>query len=242
MIVIPAIDIQNKQCVRLQQGDFTRKTVFDNNPLNVALHWEQKKAERLHIVDLDGALHASPVHKSLITEIIKQVNIDVQVGGGIRNLDTIQYYLDAGASAVILGTAAVKNLDLVSAAVTRFPNAVIVGIDAHAQLVASEGWTEDSGCDVLKLVDSVHALDIHSIIYTDIAKDGMLGGVNFAMLQTILTASSKPVIASGGVSCLKDIIALQKLQSPNLYGVIVGRALYDERLELQQAMQITRHI
>lgn len=238
MKIIPAIDIRNGQCVRLQQGDFARQTVFSDDPVAMALHWQKQGATRLHIVDLDGALEGEPINQQLIAQIIKAVDMEVQIGGGVRTFETIEAYLSIGVAEVILGTAAVKNPTFAKDAISRYPHKLIIGLDARGHTVSTEGWVDDYEQinNLLPLVQTMSSLPIAAIVYTDIAKDGMLQGVNTTMLQEVLQASLVPVIASGGVASIDDIHALNTLDNDKLFGIITGRAIYDGRLNLADAL------
>ncbi|HHZ18893.1 MAG TPA: 1-(5-phosphoribosyl)-5-[(5-phosphoribosylamino)methylideneamino]imidazole-4-carboxamide isomerase [Firmicutes bacterium] len=237
MIVIPAIDLLGGRCVRLQQGDYQRETVYDSDPLAVARRWAETGAGRLHLVDLDGAKEGRPVHMATVTAIARQLTIPVEIGGGIRDLATITAYLEAGVRWVILGSVAVEKPELVAEACQKFPGQIVVGIDARAGRVATRGWLEESSVDAVELGKRMGALGVQEIIYTDIARDGMLSGPNIPALEEMARQTGLSVIASGGVSSLQDLIELKKLEGIGVRGAIVGKALYDGRLDLAEALR-----
>lgn len=234
MIIFPAIDILRGKCVRLTQGDYNKETVYDNSPLEVAKTWEKKGASWIHVVDLDGAKTGENVNRQTIKEIAKQVNIPIQTGGGIRSLAVVEEYLRAGVERVILGTAAIKSRSFLQEAVGKFGSRIAVSIDARNGYVATDGWTEDSGLKAIDLVKQLAAIGVDTIVYTDIMKDGMLSGPNFAELETVNNATAMKVIASGGVSAKNDV---EKLTAMGIYGAIIGKALYDGRLELEEVLE-----
>ncbi len=231
--VIPAIDIKGGRCVRLRQGVASAETVFDDDPLAEARRWEAAGARLLHVVDLDGAFAGRPVHRELILKLVRQVSIPVQVGGGIRKRDEIREYLDGGVARVIIGTRAVEEPEIVRALAAEFREALIVGIDARSGKVAVRGWTESSGVSAADFAREVDAAGVARIIYTDISRDGMMAGVNVAAVDRVCEAVACRVVASGGVASSDDIAALRDLRRPNLEGVIVGRALYEGRIRLE---------
>ena len=236
MIIFPAIDLKDGLCVRLMQGDPDRMTVYGKDPSAVARRWEEEGAEWLHVVDLDGAFSKAPKNREVIASIVKSVSIPVQVGGGIRLLDTIDDYLSMGVQRAILGTVALREPQLMEEACKRYPNRIALGIDARDGRVAIEGWKETTGTDVLSLVRSFSHLDLGAVIYTDIHRDGMQSGVNVEATRRLLEASGLPVIASGGVATLADIQALLPLISLGLVGVITGKAIYNGTLILSEAL------
>ena len=240
MIVIPAVDLKEGRCVRLSQGKMTQETVYSDDPLQMAKYWESKGAERLHLVDLNGAVSGKPFHRSLIEEIIGSLRIPVETGGGIRDLDTIASYLSAGAGWVILGTAAFLNGDLLKEACRRFPERIILGVDARGGKVAIQGWNEMVPMTAVDLVKRCEGEAISEVIFTDIERDGMSTGLNWEATKALARSTSIPVIASGGVSKIEDIEQLMKLEPDGVTGVIVGRALYTGRLDLKEAIQITK--
>lgn len=238
MIIFPAIDILRGKCVRLTQGDYNKETVYDNSPLEVAKTWEKKGASWIHVVDLDGAKTGENVNRQTIKEIAKQVNIPIQTGGGIRSLAVVEEYLRAGVERVILGTAAIKSRSFLQEAVGKFGSRIAVSIDARNGYVATDGWTGDSGLKAIDLVKQLAAIGVDTIVYTDIMKDGMLSGPNFAELETVNNATAMKVIASGGVSAKNDV---EKLTAMGIYGAIIGKALYDGRLELEEVLEAEKN-
>lgn len=240
MIIFPAIDLKDGQCVRLMQGDPNRSTVYGNDPALVARRWEDEGAEWLHVVDLDGAFSKEPRNRDVIASILRSVSIPVQVGGGIRRLDTIREYVELGVKRVILGTAALREPELVEEACGLFPQCIALGIDARHGFVAIEGWQETTGIDAVSLVRRFSHLELSAIIYTDIHRDGMQSGVNVDATRRFLKSSRFPVIASGGVAVLNDIHVLLPLISAGLAGVITGRALYAGTLDLKEALSAVR--
>ena len=240
MIVIPAIDLKDGKCVRLQQGDFNRVTIYSDNPGETATRWQSGGAERIHVVDLDGSLAGSPRNFHSIREIVKAVTIPVQVGGGIRSMDTIEQLFDAGVSRVILGTAALKQRQFVIDACTRFTGNIIIGIDAKDGLVAVEGWTETSGTSAVDVARMYQPYGPEAIIYTDISRDGMGTGINLKSTRELAESISIPVIASGGVSGIRDLLELKKIEKYGITGVIVGKALYSGALSIEEAVSAVK--
>jgi len=240
VIIIPAVDLKDGMCVRLSQGRMDQETVYSEDPVQMAKHWVSKGAERLHVVDLNGAVKGTPVHKSLIEEITKSIHIPVEVGGGIRDLETIESYLFSGVEWVILGTAALLNQPLIEEASSRFPGRVILGIDAKGGRVAIQGWKEEVSLGAIDLARKSEGIGVSAIIFTDIERDGMGTGLNSEMIRMLARSTSTPVIASGGVSRREDIEHLIELEPDGVIGVIVGRALYSGRLDLEEAIRITK--
>lgn len=240
MLIIPAVDIKNGQCVRLAQGDFDRVTVYSANPAEMARRWAQKGAERIHIVDLDGSVDGLPRNASIILDIARSVNVPIEVGGGIRNMETIDYYLTQGVASVILGTAAIQDENFVRKASQTHPGKIILGIDALGGQVAVRGWTQKTGTDAVSLARRYEDCPIEAIVYTDIQRDGMETGVNIEQTQALAKSVSIPVIASGGVATLKDIVALLAVKDCSFFGVIVGRALYTGAITLEDAIARTK--
>jgi len=237
MVIIPAIDLKDGRCVRLKQGDMKAVTVFSDDPAGVADHWLAQGARRLHVVDLNGAAAGRPKNESVIREIVKRVGdrIPVQLGGGIRDLDTIESYLDAGISQIIVGTAAVKNPGFMQDACAAFAGHIIAGLDAKDGKVAVEGWSKMTGHDVVDLARKFEEYGAESIIYTDIGRDGMLTGVNVEATVRLARELRIPVIASGGLTSLADVQALCDVASEGIMGVITGRAIYQGTLDFKQA-------
>ncbi|KAF0154875.1 MAG: phosphoribosylformimino-5-aminoimidazole carboxamide ribotide isomerase [Syntrophaceae bacterium] len=242
MFIIPAVDIKNGQCVRLAQGDFDRVTVYAENPADMARLWAQKGARRIHIVDLDGSVAGMPRNAPIILDIAKSVSVPIEVGGGIRNMETINYYLENGVSSVILGTAAIQDEEFVKSAAEIYPGKIILGIDALSGQVAVRGWTQKTSQNAVELARRYEDCGIQAIIYTDIQRDGMETGVNVEATRALAKAVSIPVIASGGVATLADIDALLSVKDCLFYGVIVGRALYTGSMALEDAIAKTKQI
>ena len=239
MLVIPAIDLKDGKCVRLRQGRMEDDTVFSDDPLAVAERWVQAGARRLHIVDLNGAFAGKPVNADIIREIVRAYpDLPVQVGGGIRDDDTIQAYLDAGVRYVILGTKAVNTPHFVGDVCREFPGHIIVGLDAKNGKVAIDGWSKLSHHDVIDIAQRFEKDGVEAIIYTDISRDGMMGGVNIEATVALARAVSIPIIASGGISRLEDITALCAVADEGIAGVITGRALYEGTLDLAAAQKL----
>lgn len=240
MLVIPAIDLKDGQCVRLEQGLMERDTVFCESPASQALEWQRQGAELLHLVDLNGAFAGEPKNRSSIEEIVRTVSIPTQLGGGIRDLKTIEAYLSLGIGRVILGTVAQRNPELVREACALFPGRIVVGIDAKDGMVAVQGWAEVTDCTARELAARFEGFGVSAIIYTDISRDGMLGGPNIAATRELAESISIPVIASGGVSRLADIEALMAVEACGVTGVITGKAIYTGAINLAEAIALTK--
>lgn len=240
MIVIPAIDLKHGVCVRLEQGLMDRDTVFNENPAAQALEWQNQGAELLHIVDLDGAFAGEPKNKTAIEAIIKAISIPAQLGGGIRDIATIEAYLSLGVTRVIIGTAAQRNPELVREACSKFPGQIVVGIDAKNGMVAVQGWAEVTGITAVELARQFEDSGVAAIIYTDISRDGMLQGPNLEATQALAEAVSIPVIASGGVSSLDDIRNLMAIEHSGVTGVISGKAVYTGAINLAEAISLSK--
>ncbi len=237
MLLIPAIDLKDGHCVRLKQGEMDEATVFSEDPAAMARHWLELGARRLHLVDLNGAFAGKPKNESAIRAIIDELgdDIPVQLGGGIRDLDTIERYLDSGISYVIIGTAAVKNPGFLHDACGAFPGHIIVGLDAKDGKVAVDGWSKMTGHDVIDLAKKYEDYGVEAVIYTDIGRDGMLSGVNIDATVRLAQALRIPVIASGGVASMKDIDALCAVEEEGVMGAITGRAIYEGTLDFAAA-------
>ena len=240
MIVIPAIDLKEGRCVRLEQGLMERDTVFNDDPAAQALQWQNQGAELLHIVDLDGAFAGEPKNSAAIEAIVGAIDIPTQLGGGIRDLATVEAYLSLGIGRVILGTAAQRNPELVMEACAKFPGRIVVGIDAKGGMVAVQGWAEVTGVTAVELARKFEGYGVAAIIYTDIARDGMLQGPNLEATRALADAITIPVIASGGVSTLKDIENLMAIEKFGVRGVITGKAVYTGAIRLAEAIAITK--
>ena len=239
MLLIPAIDLKDGKCVRLKQGDMNDSTTFGEDPAAMARRWLDAGARRLHLVDLNGAFAGKPVNEAAIKSIIKEVGdeIPVQLGGGIRDLDTIERYLDGGLSYVIIGTAAVKNPGFLRDACTAFGGHIIVGLDAKDGKVATDGWSKLSGHEVIDLAKKFEDYGVEGVIYTDIGRDGMLTGINIEATVKLAQALTIPVIASGGLSNIKNIEELCAVEDEGVEGVICGRAIYSGDLDFAAAQK-----
>ena len=224
--------------MRLVQGKVDQETVYSNDPLSMANHWDEEGAQTIHVVDLDGAFQGSPINAEIVKNIIYSSSVDIQVGGGIRTLETIETYVKAGAYRIILGTVAQQEPEFVEEACKRFPDKIIVGIDARDGLVAVKGWVEVSEQKATDLAQKLKGYGIAGFIFTDISRDGMLQGPNLESIKKFAESAQLPVIASGGVSRLEDIKNLAKLESYGVEGVIVGKALYDKTLTFKEARDV----
>ena len=240
MIIIPAIDIKDGKCVRLFQGRMDTETVFSNDPAAMAKRWENEGAEIIHVIDLDGAVEKGPKNIDSIKEIVKNVNAHIQVGGGIRNENTIKRFLDFGVKRVIIGTEAIQNPDLVKDACKVFPDQIVVGIDARNGFVAIDGWTKTTKVKAVHLAKQFEDCGVAAINFTDIHRDGMQTGPNLDETRRLAEAVSIPVIASGGVATIEDIKNLLPLKNIGVIGVITGRALYSGSLSLKEAIHISK--
>jgi phosphoribosylformimino-5-aminoimidazole carboxamide ribotide isomerase len=238
MLIIPAVDIKEGRCVRLLQGREDSETVFSDDPSAMAARWEEEGAELVHVVDLDGAFRKRPQNVEAVKRILDRIHIPIQLGGGIRNMETISTFLELGVARVILGTEAMKNPSLVEQACKTFPGKIMVGIDARNGMVAIEGWTETTEKRAVEMAKSFEGLELAGIIFTDIHKDGMQTGPNINETQRMAESVSTPIIASGGVGDINDIKALLRLEPRGVMGIITGRALYDGSLDLKQALEV----
>ncbi|HSF66188.1 MAG TPA: 1-(5-phosphoribosyl)-5-[(5-phosphoribosylamino)methylideneamino]imidazole-4-carboxamide isomerase [Nitrospiraceae bacterium] len=235
MLVIPAIDIKDGRCVRLRQGDMAEETVYSDDVTAIARQWQHAGATLIHVVDLNGAVEGEPCNLSQIEAIIRAVSLDIQVGGGIRSIETVRRYIGSGVSRVVLGTAALTNRSFLEEACREFPRQVLLGLDARDGSVAVKGWTAVSEMKATGLLKKLADYAMGAVIYTDIVRDGMLGGPNLAALQEVVELSSFPVIASGGISRIEDLLAVQAL-GPKVEGAIVGKALYEGKLDYRAAL------
>jgi phosphoribosylformimino-5-aminoimidazole carboxamide ribotide isomerase len=241
MLLIPAIDLKGGKCVRLRQGRMEDNTVFSDNPVAMALHWAEAGAERLHLIDLDGAFAGQPINADIIYDIAQALpNIDIQVGGGIRDGDTIQTYLDAGVRYVIIGTKAINTPHFVADACLEFPGHIILGLDAREGKIAIDGWSKLSRHNLIDIAQHFEKDGVEAIIYTDIQRDGMMKGVNVVATSELAQAINIPVIASGGVSSLADIETLCQYEHKGIIGAIIGRALYEGQIQLAQAFALVK--
>ena len=244
MLIIPAIDLKDGHCVRLKQGMMEDATVFSEDPGAMAKHWLDQGAKRLHLVDLNGAFAGKPVNEEAIRAIVKAVGdeIPVQLGGGIRDLDTIARYLDNGISYVIIGTAAVKNPGFLHDACNAFPGHIMVGLDAKDGKVAVDGWSKLTGHDVIDLAQKFEGYGVEAIVYTDIGRDGMLTGVNIEATVALAKVLTIPVIASGGITNLDDVRNLCAVESEGIMGAITGRAIYEGTLNFPEAQKLANEL
>jgi phosphoribosylformimino-5-aminoimidazole carboxamide ribotide isomerase len=238
MIVFPAIDLKDGRCVRLRQGAMDDATVYNDDPAAQARTFEAAGARWLHVVDLDGAVSGQPKNASAVAAILKAVSMPVQLGGGIRDRARIESWLEAGVRRVVLGTAAIANPDLVREAARAHPGRIVVGIDARKGKVAVDGWTRATETTARELADALAGAGVTAIVYTDIDRDGVLGGPNIEATVALAKGLPVPVIASGGVSTLDDIAALRAREKDGIAGVIVGRAIYDGRVDLKRALAL----
>lgn len=237
MIIIPAIDLRGGACVRLVQGDYDRETIYSSDPLAMARKWRDAGAKRLHLVDLDGALKGYPAQKELIIKIVQEVLIPVEVGGGIRDQETITFYLENGVDWVILGSAAADTPELLSWACDQYPDRIILGLDARDGVAAIEGWRRTTAIKALELAAQAASVGVKEVIYTDISRDGALTGPNLFAIEEMARKSGLSVIASGGVSSLSDLWALKRLAPLGVNGVVVGKALYNGAINLSEAIR-----
>ena len=239
MIILPAIDIKDGNCVRLFKGDFSTVSKVADNPYETAQSFIDAGAQWMHMVDLDGAKDAKLVNAQLIADVAKESGLKVEVGGGIRDMNAIEYYLSSGINRVILGSAAVKNQQLVIDAVKEYEDRIVVGIDAKDGMVRAEGWLDNSEINYIELAKRMEDVGVRTIVFTDINTDGTLSGPNLGQLSELVNSVSCNIIASGGVAVLKDIINLNEL---NVYGAICGKSIYSGTLDLRQAIEITKKV
>jgi len=235
MFILPAIDIRNGKCVRLQQGDYNQETIYADSPVEMAKHWEQQGAEFMHIVDLDGAKEKKPTNFAIISKIAESINIPIEVGGGVRNQETIRQYLEAGVHRLVIGTQALKEADWFREMCQKFPLKLVLGIDGRNGLVATEGWLETSQTLATDLAKHYIDLSLAALVYTDIAKDGMLEGPNINEMEAMRHAVPFPLIVSGGIASLDDI---HRLASRNFHACIIGKALYENKFCLTDALAV----
>ncbi|PIC86619.1 1-(5-phosphoribosyl)-5-[(5-phosphoribosylamino)methylideneamino]imidazole-4-carboxamide isomerase [Sporosarcina sp. P20a] len=239
MILFPAIDIRDGKCVRLIQGDYAQEIIYNESPTNMAQEWQNQGAEYIHVVDLDGAKTGNSANKQAIEAIAKAVSVPVQVGGGIRNMDIVDSHIENGVARVIIGTAAIQDPEFLKKAVEKYGDKIAVSIDARNGLVATDGWTETSDVKAVDLLQDLAEIGVKTVVYTDIMKDGMLQGPNFEELKIMDEASSIDIIASGGVSTEEDI---KKLAAEDMYGAIIGKALYEGNLSLKKLLGDDSHV
>ena len=238
MVIIPAVDIKGGKCVRLEQGRMDRETVFSDLPEEMALRWERKGAEKLHLVDLDGAVQGKAFNKEAVKKVVAAVSIPVQLGGGIRDLETIGEYINLGIEGVILGTQAYKKPEFVKEACAEYPGRIIVGIDSRDSYVSVEGWTEATSASAIDLGKKLERFGITAIIYTDIKSDGMKNGPNITAIREFSQNIDIPVIAAGGIGSIQDVEDVLELEEVGVSGMIIGRALYDGSISLEKAIEI----
>ena len=244
MLIIPAIDLKDGKCVRLKQGQMEKSTIFSENPAEMARKWANLGAQRLHVVDLDGAFAGKPVNELAIKSIVSEVGaeIPIQLGGGIRNLDTVEKFINSGVDSVIIGTAAVTHPGFLHEACFAFPGQIVVGLDAKDGDVAINGWAKLTGHNVIELAQKFEEYGVESIIYTDIGRDGMLSGVNIEATVKLSESLKIPVVASGGVSNIADIKALCNVANIGIRGVITGTAIYEGSLDFEAAQQLAKEL
>jgi phosphoribosylformimino-5-aminoimidazole carboxamide ribotide isomerase len=235
VLIIPAIDLKDGRCVRLRQGDMAAETVYSDDVTEVARRWQQKGASLIHVVDLNGAIDGEPKNLPQIESILQAVRVKVQVGGGIRTTETVRRYLNAGVSRVVLGTAALTDRALLEQVCLEFPRRIVLGLDARDGRVAVKGWTAVSNVKAIDLLKELSGCAVAAVVYTDIARDGMLNGPNLPALKEIAEFSSFPLIASGGITSLGDLKSVQSI-GPKIEGAIIGKALYDGKLDYQAAV------
>jgi len=235
--IIPAVDIKEGRCVRLLQGDMATETVYFEDPVDAARFWAEQGAERLHIVDLDGAVSGSPKNRNIIERIVKVISLPVQLGGGIRTREDIQHYFDVGVDRLIVGTAVYRHPERVADSAQIYPERIFLGIDAKDGWVAIEGWTQVTKIRATELILRYSSLPVGGIIYTDIQRDGMLTGPNIGGVEEMVKSSPFPVIASGGIAKKDDLLRLSLLQNEGLLGIIIGKALYSGALTFREAME-----
>lgn len=242
MIIYPAIDIKDGKCVRLLQGQADEVTVYDDNPVRIALRWQKHGADIVHVIDLDGAFHGMPKNLETVRKIVQALDVPVQFGGGVRSIEATQRLVEMGVGQVVLGTVAVTEPKVFHRALEMFGERIVVGLDGRQGKVAVEGWTKDTGQDVVEAGKNLAGLGVARIIYTDIARDGMQVGPNIEATRALARAVGIPVTASGGVATLADITALKALEPDGVEGVIVGKALYEKVFTLEEAMEAGRDV
>jgi phosphoribosylformimino-5-aminoimidazole carboxamide ribotide isomerase len=242
MLIIPAIDLKEGKCVRLYQGDMNKATVYSDDPVATALRWQSEGAERLHVVDLDGAIAGTGVNTKVIRQICKALSIPVQVGGGLRTVEAVERLFFSGVHRAILGTVAYRDPTVVAAACQRFPGKITVGIDARNGKLAVQGWTENTTLEAVDLAKQCEEMGVSEIVYTDISRDGTEQGVNIDATLALARAVSLPVVASGGVASIQDIQQLAQFEAKGIKGVIVGKALYTGAVRLAEAIKIGKHL
>jgi len=238
MLILPAIDIRNGKCVRLTQGDYNQETIYADSPIDMAMHWQEQGAEFLHLVDLDGAKEGKPTNFAIVSNIAARLKIPIEIGGGIRSRETIEQYLDAGVNRLVIGTLALKEADWFREMCQQFPYRLVLGIDGRNGLVATEGWLETSQTLATDLAKKYVDLPLAALVYTDIATDGMLVGPNIDEMEAMRQTIPFPLVVSGGIATLDDI---RRLAARNFHSCIIGKALYENRFQLPEALTIARH-
>lgn len=238
MIIFPAIDLKQGKCVRLFKGNLNEVTIFNNSPSNQALEFEKYGFKFIHVVDLDGAVNGITINQNSVKEILQNIKIPVQLGGGIRDLATIEKWLKLGVNRVILGTLAIKNPDIVKEACREFPNQIVVGIDSVNGMVATEGWLKTNNIGVVELAKQFEDCGVSAIIYTDINRDGTLSGADIEGSIKLTNSLSIPIIISGGISNIKEVIKIRNLKNPQIAGVIIGRAIYDKKVSIEDLIKL----
>ncbi len=241
MIIIPAIDLKDGRCVRLEQGDFRRVTVYSDDPVGIAKKWRENGAERIHVVDLDGSVTGSPKNADVIRDIVEECGLPIEVGGGIRDMKTIEAYISMGVNWVILGTMALRDKDFVREASDTYKGGIILGIDANDGKAAIQGWTERTSESAVDVAKGYEGYGLAAIVYTDIKRDGMGTGVNIEATRDLAQSVDVPVIASGGVSSVEDIRRLREIEKFGVMGVIIGRALYSGAVSLEEAISLSKY-
>ena len=240
MIFFPAIDIYQGKCVRLEKGDFEKKTIFNEDPVDQAKFFEDMGCNWIHVVDLDGAKNGSSSNFNIVEEISLKTNLKIQFGGGVRSIAKIKSLLDAGIERVVIGTKAINDISFLDMACRDFPNKIVIGIDARKGKVSIEGWTKDSGVNANELAINAEKKGVCAIIFTDIDKDGLMSGPNIPSTLEIAKAVNIPVIVSGGVSAIEDLIEVKENEGSGIGGVICGRAVYDKKVDIKEALKILR--
>ncbi len=241
MEIIPAIDLLQGSCVRLNQGDYNKVTQFNQDPVDQAITWQKQGATRLHLVDLDAARTGKPINDKNIRAIVESLSIPIQLGGGVRTMERAETLLGLGLDKVILGTAAIEQPKLIKTLAQKFPGKIIIGIDAKDGKVATRGWESNSNVYATELAESLKGIEIAAIIATDIATDGTLSGPNLSAMKEMALASDVPIIASGGIGSIADLLSLVPLEDYGVKGVIVGRALYDGKIKLEEANKVMKN-
>ena len=240
MIFFPAIDIYQGKCVRLEKGDFEKKTIFNEDPVDQAKFFEDMGCNWIHVVDLDGAKNGSSSNFNIVEEISLKTNLKIQFGGGVRSIAKIKSLLDVGIERVVIGTKAINDISFLDVACRDFPNKIVIGIDARKGKVSIEGWTKDSGVNANELAINAEKKGVCAIIFTDIDKDGLMSGPNISSTLEIAKAVNIPVIVSGGVSAIEDVIEVKENEGSGIGGVICGRAVYDKKVDIKEALKIVR--